>query len=242
MIFPIGDDNVKGRYFPYVSYALIVINVLAFIYSISNGLNETVKEYGANPCLLKNGQEFSDLLTSMFLHGSIGHILGNMLFFWIFADNIETEIGNLRFLLFYLVGGLIAAFVHIAIDSGGGCIPMVGASGAISAVMGSYLVMFPKSRIKMLFLIKIFYIPAFIFLGFWIGEQLLRGFTSLSLFQPGEEKGGIAFWAHIGGFAFGVLAGFYFKQKYPKIETIHQRNYTEYRTVKVDPERYNNRF
>lgn len=242
MIFPIGDDNVKGKYFPVVSYTLIVLNILAFIYSISNGLNATIKEYGANPCLIKDGLEFSDLYTSMFLHGGIAHIIGNMLFLWIFADNIETEIGNLRFLLFYLAGGLVAAFVHIAIDARGGCIPMVGASGAISAVMGSYLVMFPKSRIKMLFLIKIFYIPAFVFLGFWIAEQLLSGFTSLRIFQPGEEKGGVAFWAHIGGFAFGVLAGLYFKRKYPKIDSTQNGNGVEYKTVMVEPRRYNNRF
>lgn len=243
MIFPIGDDNVKGAYFPLFSYLFLAINIIAFIYTVSIGLEYAVKEYGANPCNIKSGREWLDLLSSMFMHGGIMHLLGNMLFLWIFADNVETSIGNVRFLLFYLAGGAIAAFAHIFIAGSSGCVPMVGASGAISAVMGAYLIMFPRSRIKMLFLIKIFYIPAFLFLGFWIMEQLLSGFSSIDIFGDPEEGSSVAFWAHIGGFVFGILAGLYFKQKFPKVIAVEDRKdqVKEYRTVKVPARRYNNR-
>ena len=244
MIFPIGDDNVKGGAYPFFSYLFLALNVIAFFYTISNGLERAVNEYGANPCAIKSGTEYFDLITSMFMHGGIMHLVGNMLFLWIFADNIESTIGNIRFLVFYLLGGIVAAFVHIYIASGTGCIPMVGASGAISAVLGAYLVMFPRSRIKLLFFIKVFYIPAFLFLGFWIMEQLVSGFTSLDIFGDPKEGSQVAFWAHIGGFVFGLLAGWFFKTKSPIIVDVEDRgrNHKEYQSVKVRPKRYNNRF
>ena len=244
MIFPIGDDNVKGGAFPVFSYLFLALNTIAFFYTINIGLESAVKEYGANPCQIKSGREWFDIITSMFMHGGLMHLIGNMLFLWIFADNIEATIGNIRFLLFYILGGVVAAFVHIYVASGTGCIPMVGASGAISAILGAYLVMFPKSRVKMLFLIKIFYIPAFLFLGFWIMEQLLSAFTTFDIFGDPEEGGGVAFWAHIGGFVFGLIAGYYFKNKFPKIIDVEDRpnHHKEYQSVKVPPKRYNNRF
>ena len=244
MIFPIGDDNVKGGAFPIFSYLFLALNIIAFFYTVSYGLENSVELYGADPCEIKSGREWVNIFSSMFMHGGLVHLFGNMLFLWILADNIEATVGNFRFLIFYIIGGVIAAYMHIFVASGTGCVPMVGASGAISAVMGAYLIMFPRSRIKMLFVIRVFYIPAFIFLGFWIGEQLLSGFTSLDLFGEPKEGSQVAFWAHIGGFIFGVIAGFYFKNNFPKIIDVEdaQHHHKEYQSVKLPPKRFNNRF
>jgi membrane associated rhomboid family serine protease len=144
----------------------------------------------------------------MFLHGGWMHLIGNMLYLWIFADNIEAKVGSIPFVVFYLIGGVIAAGGHILLDQSS-MIPMVGASGAISAVMGAYVVMFPKSRIKMIFLVffSIFYIPAWAFLGFWFAQQLMSGVSEMGMTQGG----GVAWWAHIGGFVFGLIWGFLFR-------------------------------
>jgi membrane associated rhomboid family serine protease len=143
----------------------------------------------------------------MFLHGGWIHFLGNMLFLWIFADNIEAKIGNLRFFAFYLFGGIVAYLTHLYFNLGSAT-PTVGASGAISAVMGAYLVMFPRSRVKMLFLIFVFRIPAVLFLLFWAYQQTMSGMATLG---PNVDNSGVAYWAHIGGFAFGVISGIYFR-------------------------------
>jgi len=210
MFFPIGDDNIKGGHRPIFSYSLILINVVIFGYEmqLGGGLNAFVRTYGAIPSEIMQGADLYTLLTSTFLHGGIMHLLGNMLFLWIFADNIEAVIGNMRFLIFYLLGGLVAHAAHIAYDPSS-MVPTVGASGAIAAVMGAYLVMFPRSRVRVLFLIFPFHIPAFIFLGLWIYFQLESGIGSLQM--RGEQIGGVAYWAHIGGFVFGVLYGFYYR-------------------------------
>lgn len=211
MIFPIGDDNIKGGYFPLFSYLFLSLNVLVFIYQVQ--LNETerfllVENFGAIPLKTWQGVGYETLFTSMFLHGGIFHLMGNMLFLWIFADNIEATIGNFWFLVFYLAGGLFAYIFHFLFNPFSE-IPIVGASGAISAVMGAYLVMFPKSRIKMFFFFLTFRIPAFLFLMFWIVQQWLdsQGFKG--------DQGGIAYFAHIGGFVFGVLTGFFLKKGKP---------------------------
>ena len=146
------------------------------------------------------------------MHGSWLHLLGNMLYLWIFADNIEAVIGNFRFVLFYLAGGLLASLAQVLIDPTSG-IPVVGASGAIAAVMGAYFIMFPGSRIRMFFLIFfiVFYVPSWVFLGLWFVQQAISGFGVLG---ASPEMGGIAWWAHIGGFAFGIVAGFYYREKF----------------------------
>ena len=155
MIFPIGDDQVKGGYFPLFSYAFIVLNVVIFLFQIS--LPEVkqeafILEFGSIPNEITNGEDLFTLGTSMFLHGGWMHLIGNMLFLWVFADNIEATIGNGKFLFFYFMGGVAAVAGHIYFNMDSS-IPMVGASGAISAVLGAYIVMFPKSRIKVLFFI-----------------------------------------------------------------------------------------
>ncbi len=227
MLFPIGDDQVRGGHFPWLSYGFIGLCILIFILQMQteDGL---FCEWGAVPNDVLQGNHLSTLVTSIFLHSNFQHLLGNMLFLWVFADNIEANVNHRPFLVFFLLGGAIAALSHAFVEADltnhfccalcdgvevpcegdycRGSIPMIGASGAISAVMGAYLVMFPKSRIKTLFLFFFFRVPAFVFLGFWILLQLNNG---LGIFSDGG--GGVAWWAHIGGFAFGLLAGWYFR-------------------------------
>lgn len=215
MIFPIGDDQVRGGHFPLISYGFIAINVLVFIFQTSMPqaqLEAFIFDYGSIPYETVRGQDWLTLITSMFLHGGWMHLIGNMLFLWVFADNIESTIGSGRFLLFYLLGGLAAHAAHIYFNWNSN-IPTVGASGAISAVMGAYLVMFPVSRVKVLILVFPLRVPAILFLGFWIWQQWLNGTATLNV--PTAESSGVAWWAHIGGFAFGVLAGLYFRLNRP---------------------------
>jgi membrane associated rhomboid family serine protease len=215
MLFPIGDDNVKGGHYPVVSYTLLAINILVFLLQLSQGNQQEqfILNYGAIPAEITHGHRLYTLVTSMFLHGSIGHIVGNMLFLWIFADNIEAVIGSVRFFIFYLAGGLAAHAAHIFFNAGSE-IPTVGASGAIAAVLGAYLIMFPQSQVKVLFIIFPFKVPALLFLGFWIFSQFQNGLGSLS--ASTAETDGIAYWAHIGGFAFGAVRGFPFRNEYTR--------------------------
>ena len=212
MIFPIGDENVSGGSKPYLSYSFIAINLVIFFFQVSmepSDLNRFILDYGTRPAYIVQGNDYFTLLTSMFLHGGWMHVLGNMLFLWIFADNIEAVIGNSRFLVFYLAGGVVATVVHILFNAASE-IPSIGASGAISALMGAYLVMFPKSRIKVLFFFRVIYVAAVVFLGFWIGQQLLAGVNSVRV--EAGAAGGVAWWAHIGGFVFGIISGFIFRK------------------------------
>ena len=211
MIFPIGDDNIKGGYYPTISYGILLANVLVFVYEfvlVPDQAYAITMTYGAIPAEIMKGEDMHTLFTSMFLHGGIWHLLSNMLFLWIFADNIEAVIGSRRFILFYLLGGLAAHALHIYLYPAS-TIPTVGASGAIAAVLGAYLVMFPSSRVKLLFIVFPFRVPAFLFLGFWIVNQWISGTSTLS--EMNTESAGIAYWAHIGGFVFGVIAGFYYR-------------------------------
>jgi membrane associated rhomboid family serine protease len=218
MFFPIGDDQVKGGHFPIFSYGFIALNIIIFLFQASlppAQLQAFIYEYGSIPAETTEGADLFTLITSMFLHGGWAHLIGNMLFLWVFADNIEATIGNMHFLLFYLLGGLAAHAAHIYFNWNSQ-VPTVGASGAISAVMGAYLIMFPTSRVKMLFFLFVFRIPALLFLGFWIAQQWLAGTAALSTETAQSE--GVAWWAHIGGFVFGVIAGFYFRFNYPRPE------------------------
>lgn len=225
MIFPIGDDNINGGYKPYVAYTFLAINVMIFLYQITlgaQGIDNFLNTFGGIPAEITTGVDTFTLITSMFLHGGWMHIIGNMIFLWIFADNIEAIIGNLPFLIFYVIGGLVASAAHIFTDPDS-MIPVVGASGAISAVMGTYLVMFPKSRIKLIFIMffRTFYLPAFVFLGFWFAQQLFSGVGTMSSEAGG---GGVAWWAHIGGFVYGVAMGFLIKKYYGHTYTVNTHN------------------
>jgi len=210
-MIPIGDDQVRGASPPVVNWVLIAINVLVFIYQVT--LSEPALEglffsWGVIPAEVVQGDGWLTLLTSMFLHGGWLHLIGNMVFLWVFGDNIEAVLGHVAYLGFYLLGGLAASAAHILTNLGS-TIPSVGASGAIAAVLGAYVVMFPRSRIKVLLLLGFFAtvtrVTALLFLGFWIVSQFLNGFASLG--APTAQTEGVAWFAHIGGFTFGVLGG-----------------------------------
>ncbi|MGZ8782423.1 MAG: rhomboid family intramembrane serine protease [Gaiellaceae bacterium] len=206
-------DNVPTRSRPLVTYALILANLLVWVlYQLPN-LQGSVDELAYHPCEVDNscavvGEDWPlTAFTSMFMHGSWAHLLGNLLFLWIFGNNVEDALGKVRFLLFYLAGGLAATaaqtFVTLTYATDlEGTIPNVGASGAISAVLGAYLVLLPRAKVLTLIFFVLREIPAVFFLLVWFGFQLLDGGSSLS---HAQEGGGVAFFAHIGGFVFGAL-------------------------------------
>src|SRR5687767_12926818 len=226
-MFPYHDENEALRT-PYVTYAIITLNVLVWIVSEGAGstlaMARAVCDYGliageltlrlppGTPfpmgeglvCLTDPGRQVLNVLTSMFLHGSWLHLLGNMWFMWIFGNNIEDSMGHLRFVIFYLACGVAAALLQVFVNPSSP-IPMVGASGAISGVMGAYLVLYPRVRVWALVPIGIFPIsvamPAWTMLLYWAAIQFVGGLFGLM----GEERGGVAFWAHLGGFVAGVV-------------------------------------
>ncbi|MEM3478791.1 MAG: rhomboid family intramembrane serine protease [Candidatus Bathyarchaeia archaeon] len=216
-MMPIGDENRPSRR-PYVNYALILVNIVVFFYFYLQGAKTfrlAILSYGAIPANILSGRRLETLLTSMFMHADIMHLLGNMLYLWVFGDNIEDALGHAKYLIFYLFGGLFASLIHIAstilslytspipyvvVEMG---TPAVGASGAISAVLGAYMLLYPHARIRTLvfyIFITIVSIPAYYYLGFWFIYQMLMGIVSLS-----GLLSGVAFWAHIGGFVFGLI-------------------------------------
>ena len=207
-----------------MTLALIALCLAAFGVELATGsgaggdaaLNRLFRQWGAIPAnvtgALEAGQYLSPpivgMVTSMFLHGGWVHLLGNMLYLWIFGNNVEDRLGSIPFLLFYLAGGLVAALMQVVIDPDS-TVPLVGASGAIAAALGTYLVLFPGARILSLVFLGFFYqlleVPAVIVLGLWFGLQLLDGAASLG---GSTAQGGVAFFAHIGGFVFGLFVGF----------------------------------
>ncbi len=222
-MIPLKDD-VPSRSTPFVTVGLIAANVLAFLYQLSLEMTPTgmgpaeafVFEFGAIPCRLTGGcmmatpddfpHPFLTIFTSMFLHGGLFHVGGNMLYLWIFGDNVEDTLGHGRFLLFYLVSGVAAAAAQ-TLANPRSTVPMIGASGAVSGVLGAYLVLFPYATILTLitfgFFIRFVHIPAMIVLGFWVVLQFINGFISYG--ARGGEGGGVAWFAHIGGFVAGVI-------------------------------------
>lgn len=204
-MFPIWDDQVQGGYIPIWTWIIIAINVIVFFYqtSLEAGLEDFVMTRGTVPEQIMSGRGYLTLITAMFLHGGWMHLIGNMLFLLIFGDNIEARIGNTKFLLFYLAGGIAAWLIHVGFNAWS-AIPAVGASGAIAAVLWAYLLLFPQSRIKMLRPqgMRIFYISAQQFLLYRIGVQFFSGIGSLAW---SWLEWGVARWAHIWGFVFGVV-------------------------------------
>jgi len=209
-LIPIHDE-IKARRFPYINYILIAINVAVFIFEFLSGprLETFISEFALVPAQLTAGLDSGDIrsiFTSMFLHASWMHLLGNMLYLWIFGDNVEDRLGHFWYLVFYLAGGFVAAFAHWAVNPAS-IIPTVGASGAIAAVLGAYLLMFPRARVYTFipigFFIRLRLLPASIVLVVWFILQLFSGVLTLGA----GDMGGTAFWAHIGGFVFGVLVG-----------------------------------
>ncbi|MEM8591471.1 MAG: rhomboid family intramembrane serine protease [Pseudomonadota bacterium] len=204
-MFPIRDHNPSDKV-AYVTYALIVVNVAIFLsylplFDDENRLYFFYRDYGLVPAEFTAGQNFSGLFTSMFLHGGWMHLLGNMLFLFIFGDNMEEALGHVGFLIFYLASGVAAGLAQVVFDTTS-LVPMVGASGAIAGVMGGYLLLYPRARIDILFIFIIFFrifpIPAWIMLGIWFAFQVLAGVADQA------AGGGVAYWAHAGGFVAGM--------------------------------------
>jgi membrane associated rhomboid family serine protease len=211
-MIPIGDDNVRGARPAFVNYALIAINVIVFLYESTlppNALQAFFNQWAVQPVEILAGQEWITLLTSMFLHGGWLHLIGNMVFLAVFGDNIEAVLGHLGYLIFYLIGGLAASAAHIFFNLES-MIPSLGASGAIAAVLGAYLVLFPRSQVRALIFLGFFStitrVSALLFLGIWFVTQLFSGIASLG--PATAQTSGVAFWAHIGGFIAGLLGGY----------------------------------
>jgi membrane associated rhomboid family serine protease len=231
-MFPI-KDNIPTDSFPVVTIALIAINVIVFLFwqhpTGFSGVDQTkVVEYGAIPfelthpgqhCVLEGSSQLAcgdvatsqpntwlTVFTSMFMHGGVLHIAGNMLFLWIFGNNVEDSMGPFRFVVFYLLGG-IAALAGQTLIHPGSEVPTIGASGAISAVLGGYLLLYPRARVLTIIFIVFFFtiieLPALVMLGFWFLQQIYFSYADLS--DPTGGGGGVAYWAHLGGFAAGAL-------------------------------------
>ncbi|HSF65106.1 MAG TPA: rhomboid family intramembrane serine protease [Paracoccaceae bacterium] len=204
-MFPIRDHNPSGRT-PYVTYLLVAANIAIFLsYWLTltgRDLDYFFYAWGLVPARVMSDGAVAGFFTSMFLHGGWMHLIGNMLFLWIFGDNLEDEMGHAKFAGFYLLSGLAAAAVQMAADPYTQ-IPMVGASGAIAGVLGGYLLMFPRARVDVLIIFIIFFriipIPAWIMLGLWFGMQLFGGLSTPT------NGGGVAYWAHAGGFVAGLV-------------------------------------
>jgi len=224
-MFPISDDNSDRTITPIVNYLFIGINILVFVLLQGIGSNDAFTyAYSLVPQEITTGVDITgvqvvrdalgnvgqvqhyetplpvyfNFLSSMFMHGGIMHIFGNMLFLWVFGDNLENMLGHIRFAAFYIVCGIAAALAQIVMDSGS-IIPMLGASGAISGVLGGYLLLFPTRRVRALIFNFLTEVPAFVALGLWIGFQIIQGYFS----PPGA--GGVAYAAHIGGFVAGLV-------------------------------------
>jgi len=219
-MIPLKDD-VPSSGFPFVTIGLIVLNVLVFLYQASIGMGSEraaeafILEFGAVPCRVTGAcavpgdfpSPIATIFTAMFMHGGLFHVAGNMLYLWIFGDNVEDTLGHGRFLLFYLLSGVAAALAQIAVHPDSR-IPMVGASGAVSGVLGAYLLLFPYARVLVLlilgFFVRIVRWPAIIVLGFWIVVQFFNGLITVSV-AAGGAAGGTAWFAHIGGFLAGIV-------------------------------------
>ena len=225
MLFPISDDNRGITTTAYVTYTFLVINVLVFLYQMSNpeftyGWSVIPKEITTgqdlvlpSPIELPGGKAteiphapgppiiWLTLLTSMFMHGGMGHIGGNMLYLWIFGNNVEHRFGHVLFLLFYLLSGLVGSLAQVAVNPNG-VLPNLGASGAIAGVMGAYLILFPRNKVNAVFFITVVSVPAFLVLGMWGLMQFMSGLGSLH--PEAQSAGGVAYMAHVGGFVAGL--------------------------------------
>lgn len=218
-MIPISDEGGRIKRFPMVTVILIALNVLVFLYEefglSDRQLQQFVMQFGVVPLEITRGQDRPPMLpeglpiqftviSSMFMHGGWLHIIGNMLYLWVFGDNIEDAMSPLGFLVFYLVCGVAAALSHVLLDPVS-TVPTIGASGAVAGVLGGYLLLHPTNRINCLLIlwvfIRVIQLPAFVVLGFWFVMQLFSGVGSIGA----EEVGGVAYWAHVGGFVAGLV-------------------------------------
>ena len=207
-MFPIGDDNTSRRTVPLVTYALMALNVLFFLVELSGG-DAFIGEWAFVPSrFLAN--PFGGLLTlftSMFMHAGWVHLGGNMLYLWIFGDNVEDRFGHMKFTIFYLLCGLAATFAQLAFSLGSN-VPNLGASGAIAGVLGAYILLFPRAKVRVLQGQRVIQVPALIVIGLWIVLQFFSGIGSIA---NAAQTGGVAYMAHIGGFLAGFVLTFLFR-------------------------------
>ena len=220
-MFPIRDDQPSFST-PFVNYFIIGLNIVAFLFELSIGMegrratNALMFQFGVVPLHFERALAgstsytipgtFLTIFTSMFLHGGWFHIIGNLWWLWIFGDNVEDHLGHFKYLLFYLICGFVAAFTHIILNFGSN-IPTVGASGAISGVMGAYIVLYPRAKVLTLVVLIVFFtfwwLPAWVFLGYWFLLQFLSGAATIA--ETSQASGGVAVWAHVGGFVAGIV-------------------------------------
>lgn len=208
-MIPIGDTP-KARRFPWVMVLIVALNVLVFLYELSLGrrLEPFVQSMGLIPAELLSGRGGATLITSMFIHSGFLHLASNMLFLWVFGDNVEDSLGHVGFFLFYMAAGIVAGLTHTLLNPIS-IVPSVGASGAIAGALGAYLLLFPDAKVRALIFLGPFFtlarIPAVVMIGFWFVTQLVSGLIALEV--QTAQSGGVAVWAHIGGFVSGVVAG-----------------------------------
>ena len=208
-MFPIGDDNSSRRTMPVVTYILIILNVLFFLVELSGG-DDFIMQWAFVPSrfLANPGADFLTLFTSMFMHAGWVHLGGNMLYLWIFGDNVEDRFGQIGFLIFYLLCGLAATAAQLAFSLGSN-IPNLGASGAIAGVLGAYILLFPRARVTVLQGVRVIPMPALIVIGLWFILQLFSSLGSIT--NTSADASGVAFMAHVGGFITGFVLTFVFR-------------------------------
>jgi membrane associated rhomboid family serine protease len=208
-MFPVGDDDSQRRTVPVVTFALVGLNLLIFLLELAGG-DQFITEWAFVPSRFSEhpAANIATIFSAMFMHGGWLHLFGNMLFLWIFGDNVEDRFGHVKFLIFYLLAGIAATFAQYAVSPESG-VPNVGASGAIAGVLGAYILMFPQSRVNVLVGRQIVAMPAFVVLGLWIALQLVSGVGTIA--ATDESAGGVAYMAHIGGFVSGLLMTFLFR-------------------------------
>jgi len=215
-MFPIGDDDTARRTTPVVTYALIALNLLFFFVELSGG-DPFIQQWSVVPrrLLANPGADFPTIFTSMFMHAGWLHLGGNMLYLWIFGDNVEDSFGHLKFLVFYLLCGIAATAAQLAFSAGSN-VPNLGASGAIAGVLGAYILLFPRGQVKVLMGRGVIPMPALVVIGLWIVLQFVSGIGSIS---NTAETGGVAYMAHIGGFVAGFVLTFLFRATGVRQET-----------------------
>jgi membrane associated rhomboid family serine protease len=206
-MFPIGDDDSAERTVPVVTYVLIALNVLVFFLELSGG-EPFIERWSVVPRRLTQNPagDFITIFTSMFMHGGWLHLGGNMLYLWIFGDNVEDRFGHAKFTLFYLICGIAATLAQVAFSAGSN-VPNLGASGAIAGVLGAYLILFPRGQVRVLMGRGVVPMPALVVIGMWIVLQFINGVGSIT---QSAETGGVAYMAHIGGFVAGLVLTFLF--------------------------------
>jgi len=216
-MFPIGDDDTSRRTTPVVTYALIALNLLFFFVEL-NGGDPFIQQWSVVPrrLLANPGADFPTIFTSMFMHAGWLHLGGNMLYLWIFGDNVEDSFGHLKFLVFYLLCGIAATAAQLAFSAGSN-VPNLGASGAIAGVLGAYILLFPRGQVKVLMGRGVIPMPALVVIGLWIVLQFVSGIGSIS---NTAETGGVAYMAHIGGFVAGFVLTFLFRATATRQQTV----------------------